>query len=105
MYQDELQLPPRVVVQCKTKAKAVTEAEVQAFCGAKKPGEFGFYVSLYGYAQNALAYLEHRPEIRAIDGDSLMDLLLAHYEKLSPKFRRLVPLKKVYIPVPADEQE
>lgn len=105
VYQDELQLPPRVVVQCKTKAKAVTEAEVQAFCGAKKPGEFGFYVSLYGYAQNALAYLEHRPEIRAIDGDSLMDLLLAHYEKLSPKFRRLVPLKKVYIPVPADEQE
>ena len=56
------------------------------------------------YTKNAQRYLDSIPIIRGINGYELVDLVLKHYNDLDEKYRELVPLKMVYIPVkPKDE--
>ena len=43
------------------------------------------------------------PIIRGINGTELVDLILKYYEELSEKYRKMIPLKMVYIPVPKEE--
>lgn len=52
--------------------------------------------------KNARKYLDNNPIIRGIDGSNLVDLILAHYESLSEKYQRMIPLEKVYIPVQSE---
>lgn len=35
----------------------------------------------------------------------LVDLILKYYEELSEKYRKMIPLKKVFIPVAKDDKE
>lgn len=43
------------------------------------------------------------PIIRGINGTELVDLILKYYEDLSEKYRKMIPLKMVYIPVARDD--
>jgi hypothetical protein len=38
-----------------------------------------------------------------IDGDKLIELLLEHYEGMGPRYKSLIPLRRVYLPRPAEE--
>ena len=42
--------------------------------------------------------------IRGINGTELVDLILKYYEDLSEKYRKMIPLKMVYIPVARDDE-
>ena len=66
-------------------------------------GELGLTVKAAEclYAQK---YLANTPIIRGIDGDELVGLVLKYYEKLDEKYRRMIPLKMVYIPVVNPEE-
>ena len=46
---------------------------------------------------------EITPIIRGINGTELVDLILKYYEDLSEKYRKMIPLKMVYIPVARDD--
>ena len=48
-------------------------------------------------------YLESTPIIRGINGTELVDLILKYYEDLDIKYKKMIPLKMVYIPVPKQE--
>lgn len=50
-------------------------------------------------------YLDSTPIIRGINGTELVDLILKYYHDLSDKYKKMIPLKMVYIPVAKDEQE
>jgi type II restriction endonuclease, putative len=50
-------------------------------------------------------YLENTPIIRGINGTELVDLILKYYPQLSEKYRKMIPLKMVYIPVPRDDSK
>ena len=67
-------------------------------------GDYGLFVTLSDYTKNAQKYLGSTPIIRGINGTELVDLILKYYEQLSEKYRRMIPLKMVYIPVPKDEE-
>jgi len=41
--------------------------------------------------------------VRLLDGDALLDLVMEHYEELDARYRAEIPLKRVYIPEPAEE--
>lgn len=97
IYKDEL--PPRIVVQVKSYDQDVPEKDVQALKGAMNNNDYGLFVTLTDYKDNAKKYLNEHTEIRGIDGRELVDLLLQYYDKLSDKFRAIIPLKSVYIPV------
>lgn len=97
IYKDEL--PPRIVVQVKSYDNDVAEKDLQALAGAKNQCDYGLFVTLSDYSKNAKKYLETHSDIRGINGYELVDLLLQYYDKLSDKYRNLIPLRKVYIPV------
>lgn len=100
-YKDEL--PPRIVVQVKSQDGDIKETTIQSLKGAMREGDYGLFVTLSDYTKNAKKYLESTPIIRGINGDELANLVLKYYQQLSPKYRRMIPLEMVYIPVPGDE--
>lgn len=99
-YKDEL--PPRIVVQVKSQDSDIKETTIQSLKGAMREGDYGLFVTLSNYTKNAQKYLESTPIIRGINGTELVELILKYYEQLSEKYRKMIPLKMVYIPVPRD---
>lgn len=99
-YKDEL--PPRIVVQVKSQDSDIKETTIQSLKGAMREGDYGLFVTLSNYTKNAKKYLENTPIIRGINGTELVDLILKYYGDLDDKYRKIIPLKMVYIPVPAD---
>lgn len=96
-YKDEL--PPRILVQVKSQEGDIKESTIQALKGAMREGDYGLFITLSNYTKNAKKYLEHTPIIRGINGTELVDLVLKYYDQLSERYRKTIPLKKVYIPV------
>lgn len=99
-YKDEL--PPRILVQVKSQDGDIKETTIQSLKGAMREGDYGLFVTLSNYTKNAQKYLENTPIIRGINGTELVDLILKYYEQLSEKYRKMIPLKMVYIPVPRE---
>lgn len=101
-YKDEL--PPRILVQVKSGDGDIKEETIQSLKGAMREGDYGLFVTLSDYKRNAQKYLDSTPIIRGINGTELVDLILKYYKDLSVKYRKMIPLKMVYIPVPRDEE-
>lgn len=57
------------------------------------------------YTKNAQKYLDNTPIIWGINGTELVELILKYYEDLSEKYQKMIPLKKVYIPVLREDEE
>ena len=102
-YKDEL--PPRIVVQVKSQDGDIKETTIQSLKGAMREGDYGVFVTLSDYTKNAKKYLENTPIIRGINGTELVELILRYYEKLSDKYRKMIPLKMVYIPIAKRDDE
>jgi len=96
-YKDEL--PPRILVQVKSQDGDIRESTIQSLKGAMREGDYGLFVTLSNYTKNAQKYLESTPIIRGINGAELVELILKYYSDLSEKYRKMIPLKMVYIPV------
>ena len=100
-YKDEL--PPRILVQVKSQDGDIKETTIQSLKGAMREGDYGLFVTLSNYTKNAQKYLDNTPIIRGINGTELVELILKYYADLSEKYRKMIPLKMVYIPVPKEE--
>ncbi len=101
-YKDEL--PPRILVQVKSADGDIKEQTIMSLKGAMREGDYGLFVTLSHYTKNAQKYLANTPIIRGIDGDELVGLVLKYYDALDEKYRKKIPLKKVYIPVAVTEE-
>ena len=102
-YKDEL--PPRIAVQVKSQDGDIKETTIQSLKGAMMPGDYGLFVTLSNYTKNAQKFLNANPIIRGINGSELVDLILKYYERLRDEHQRIIPLKKVYIPVLKEDME
>lgn len=100
-YKDEL--PPRILVQVKSQDGDIKETTIQSLKGAMREGDYGLFVTLSNYTKNAQKYLDSTPIIRGINGTELVELILKYYEGLSDKYKKMIPLKQVYIPVPKED--
>ncbi len=101
-YKDEL--PPRILVQVKSTDGDIKEQTIMSLKGAMREGDYGLFITLSHYTKNAQKYLANTPIIRGIDGDELVGLVLKYYEELDEKYRRMIPLKMVYIPIVNPEE-
>lgn len=101
-YKDEL--PPRILVQVKSADGDIKEQTIMSLKGAMREGDYGLFVTLSHYTKNAQKYLANTPIIRGIDGDELVGLVLKYYDALDEKYRKMIPLKMVYIPVAVTEE-
>ena len=100
-YKDEL--PPRILVQVKSKDAPVQETTIHALKGAMREGDYGVFITLSDYTKNAQRYLDNTPIIRGINGRELVELILKYYDKLPEKWQKAIPLEMVYIPVAKDD--
>lgn len=91
------------IIEQKSQDSDIKETTIQSLKGAMREGDYGLFVTLSNYTKNAQKYLDSTPIIRGINGTELVDLILKYYEELSEKYRKMIPLKMVYIPVPKDE--
>ncbi|MFT5118036.1 MAG: restriction system protein [Kiritimatiellia bacterium] len=97
-HKDELGFePPIIKVQCKKSTGPNGEADANQLLGTLGEGEYALFVNLGSYSRPARLLERNKAKLRLIDGDELVDLVLEHYGKLSPKYRALLPLKQIYV--------
>lgn len=95
---------PRIFVEVKHRQQAMGSPELRSFLGGRKDGDRCLYVSVGGFTKDA-RYEADRANIplTLVDLPLLRDLVLDHYERLDEATRRLVPLKRVYWPIPDED--
>lgn len=104
-HKDELKLePPIIKVQVKSTEGSVGGPEVKQLLGTLGQGEVGLLVTIGTFSRQAIDFANTRPNLRLINGDELIQFILRHYDQLAPKYRALLPLKKIYVPEPMSEE-
>lgn len=95
---------PRIFVEVKhRKGTSMGATELRAFMGGRQPGDRCLYVSTGGFTKEA-RYEADRSNIplMLLALRDLAALLVEHYEAVDMDTRRLVPLKRLYWPVAAN---
>lgn len=103
VYRDEL--PPRIIVQVKSHDGEIREEVVQSLKGALNDGDYGLFVTLSDFTNNAKDFLAKQSRIKSINGSEFVDLLLKYYDDMSDEFKETIKLRKVYMPVLTDDKE
>jgi len=66
---------------------------------------YGTVVTLGTFTHQALNTAQNKSNLRLIDGEELVALILQHYEQFGSKYKGMMPLKRVYVPEPLEEAE
>jgi restriction system protein len=102
-HRDELGFePPIVRVQVKSQDGNIGNADVAALLGTLAAGDYGLFVTLSSFTTPAKSFAKGKGNLRLIDRDDLVDLVLEHYEHLEPRYKGILPLKRVYVPEPIE---
>jgi len=105
-HKDELGFePPIIKVQVKSTEGSIGEPVVSQLNGKVDRTEFGMVVTLGTFTNQAITFARNKSNLRLIDGDELVSLILQHYEQFDSRYKALLPLKRVYVPEPLEESE
>ena len=105
-HKDELGFePPIIKVQVKSTEGSVGDPIVSQLYGKVEKSEYGMVVTLGSFTNQAENFARNKSNLRLIDGDELVSLILQHYEQFDSKYKGLLPLKRVYVPEPLEEAE
>ena len=96
--------PPIVRVQVKSTEGSIGGPTVSELIGNLAPGEYGLLVTLGGFSPQARQKAAARSNVVLMDGNDLVSRLLDHYEDLDPRYKRVIPLKRMYVPYPLAEE-
>ena len=99
-HRDPLGLePPIIKVQCKRTTSTMGGPDIQKLTGTLAPGgnELGLFVTLGAYSKDAQSIARMRQDLRLINGSELVDLVLRHYEGFGPEYKRLLPMRSLYV--------
>jgi len=103
-HEDELGFqPPIIKVQVKSTEGSVGDPVVSQLYGKVGDGEHGLLVTLGTFTPQAKAFERSKSNLRLLDGDQLVGLILQHYERFDSRYKGLLPLKRVYVPEPLDD--
>lgn len=106
-HKDELGFePPIIKVQVKSgEASSIGDPVVAALYGKVNHNEFGLFVTLGTYTNQAKQFAKGKANLRLIDGDDLVELIFTHYEQFDSRYKAVLPLKRVYVPDPDESGE
>lgn len=99
-YRDPLGLePPIIKVQCERTLNTIGGPDVQKLMGTLAPGstEVGLFITLDTFTSDAISLARSRHDLRLVNGRQLVDMTFDHYEQLDLEWRRLLPLKRLYV--------
>ena len=103
-HKDELGFePPIIKVQCKSSEGTVGDPEVSSLYGKVSTSEFGLFVTLGAFSPKATAFAKSKHNLRLIDGEELVALIFEHYEQFDSRHKAVLPMRRVYVPEPIDE--
>lgn len=86
--------PPQIMVQCKQIIGSVTAPDVQQLVGAGW-GSSLLFVTTGSFTRDAQIIERQNARLRLIGGSEFAALVIANYEKLPEKWRKVVPLRPV----------
>ncbi len=102
-HKDELGfVPPIIKVQVKSTEGSVGDPIVSQLIGKLGPGEFGMVVTLGVFTTQAKNTAANKTNLKLVDGEELVSLVLQHYEHFDAKYKGMMPLKRVYVPEPLE---
>ena len=103
-HRDELGFePPIIKVQVKSSEGSIGDPVVSQLYGKVGEKEHGLVVTLGTFTSQARAFERSKGNLRLVDGDLLVDLILQHYESFDSRYKGLLPLRRVYVPEPLEE--
>lgn len=103
-HKDELGFePPIIKVQVKSTEGSIGDPIVSQLYGKVDKNEYGMFVALGTFTNQAVSFARNKSNLRLIDGEELVDLILHHYESFNSKYKALIPLRRVYVPEVVDE--
>lgn len=104
-HKDELGFePPIIKVQVKSSEGSVGDPIVSALYGKVERDEYGLVVTLGTFTTAAKNFARNKSNLRLIDGDELVELVLQHYEQFDSSYKGHLPLKRVYVPEPIETE-
>mgnify|MGYP002784948006 CR=1 FL=1 len=91
--------PPIIKVQCKRTLGSIGSPEVQKLTGTLAPGgqELGLFVTLGSFSKDAQHLGRTRQDLRLINGTELVGLVFDYYERFPPEWKRVLPMRAVYV--------
>lgn len=104
-HKDELGFePPIIKIQVKSTEGSVGDPIVSQLYGKVERSEYGMAVTLGTFSNQAVAFARNKSNLRLIDGEELVDLIFRHYDHFDSSYKALIPLKRVYVPAPLEEE-
>lgn len=90
---------PRIVVEVKHRTSQMDSKAIRSFLGGRHQDDRGLYVSTGGFTKDA-HYEADRAAVPLTlwTMDTLVRALVDHYDKTDTETKRLVPLKRLYVP-------
>ena len=105
-HKDELGFePPIIKVQVKSSEGSIGDPIVSQLIGKLDSGEYGMVVTLGTFTSQANNTARNKSNLRLIDGDELVNLVLQHYEQFDSKYKGMMPLKRVYVPEALEDSD
>jgi len=103
-HKDELGFePPIIKVQVKSGDGSVGDPAVSALYGKVSGNEHGLLITLGTFTAAASSFAKSKSNLRLVDGDELVKLVLDHYEDLDSRYKGILPLKRVWVPESIEE--
>lgn len=105
-HKDELGFePPIIKVQVKSNEGNIGQPIVAGLYGNVSSGEHALIVTLGTFTAQARTFERSKSNLRLIDGEELVALVLEHYDQFDSRYKGLLPMKRVYVPAPIDDAE
>ena len=90
---------PRIIVEVKHRHGQMGTKQIRSFTGGLREGSKGLYVSTGGFSKEAKYEAERSTiPVTLIDLDTLVKLIIQHYDSFDIETKILLPLIKIYWP-------
>lgn len=89
--------PPQIKVQCKHLTGSVGAPDVQQLAGTLGQNDLGLFVTLGTYTRDAQNIERQRSGLRLLNGEDVVSMVLANYDKLPQTWRSIIPLTNVLV--------
>ncbi|VIO74714.1 Mrr restriction system protein [Bradyrhizobium ivorense] len=98
-HKDELGFePPIIKVQVKSSEGSVGDPALSALYGKVGHTEFGLFVTLGTFTNQAKSFAKGKSNLRLIDGQELVKLVFEHYQQFDARHKGLLALRQAYVP-------
>jgi restriction system protein len=64
---------------------------------AVRVSELGLFITLGSLSQDAIHIRRPRQDLRLVNGNEFVVLVLKHYKKLGSEWKRMLPLRSLYV--------